>query len=85
MMSATMTSTGQITLPTAVQEDLGLAPGDEVLFVKISEGHYRLVPRTGSVSDLAGMLHRPGQRALSLQETDHGMAAAAAASSDARC
>lgn len=37
---------------------------------------------TGDVSDLAGMLHRPEQEPLTLEDMDEGMAAAAAESGD---
>ncbi|WP_256837658.1 AbrB/MazE/SpoVT family DNA-binding domain-containing protein [Ornithinimicrobium faecis] len=83
MSSATMTSKGQITVPKVVRDDLGLVPGAKVLFVKLGDGHYRLVARTGEVSDLAGMLHREGQQPLSLTDMDEGMAAAAAESGHA--
>lgn len=82
MPSATMTSKGQITVPKAVRDDLGLVPGAKVLFVKLGDGHYRLVARTGEASALAGMLHRQGRQPLTVEEMDEGMAAAAAESGD---
>jgi AbrB family looped-hinge helix DNA binding protein len=36
-----MTSKGQVTIPLAVREELGLRPGDEVEFVRVN-GHFRL-------------------------------------------
>lgn len=80
MTSATMTSKGQITVPKEVRDDLHLVAGSMVMFVKLGEGHYRLVARTGKIDDLAGMLHRPRERPLSIEEINEGIADAAAES-----
>ncbi len=44
------------------------------------DGSYRLVARTGQVKDLAGILHRPGRRPLTIEEINDGIAEAAAES-----
>ena len=80
MATSTMTTKGQITIPKEVRDDLHLVPGSKVMFVKLEEGHYRLVARTGKVEDLAGMLHRAGGRSLSIDEVNEGTAEAAAES-----
>jgi antitoxin PrlF len=80
MSTATMTSKGQITVPKDVREDLKLQPGSKVMFVKIAPNHYRLVARTGKVEDLFGVLYRPCQRTLSIEEINEGIAGAAAES-----
>jgi AbrB family looped-hinge helix DNA binding protein len=80
MSTATMTSKGQITVPKEVRDDLKLQPGSKVMFVKVAPNHYRLVARTGKIEDLFGVLHRPGQRTLSIEEINEGIAEAAAAS-----
>lgn len=80
MSTATVTSKGQITVPKDVREDLGLTPGAKVLFVKVAEGHYRLLARTGDLAALEGILHRPGQRPLTLAEMEEGIASGALSS-----
>lgn len=80
MSTATMTSKGQITVPREVREDLKLVPGSKVMFVKLGPGHYRIVARTGRIDDLFGLLHRPGQRTLSIEEINEAIAEAAAES-----
>jgi AbrB family looped-hinge helix DNA binding protein len=80
MSTATMTSKGQITIPKEVRDDLRLVPGSKVMFVKLSPGHYRMVARTGRIDDLAGMLYRPGQRTLTIEEINEGIAEGAAES-----
>ena len=41
-MSGKLTSKGQVTIPIAVREELGLRPGDEVDFI-VEDGAARLV------------------------------------------
>lgn len=78
MSTATMTSKGQITVPKDIRDDLGLEPGSKVLFVKVGEGHYRVLARTGHLSDLAGLLHRPGQPSVGIEQMNDDIARAAA-------
>lgn len=80
MAIATMTSKGQITVPKEVRDELGLEAGARVLFVRVGEGQYRLVARTGDVADLAGLLRRPGQERVSLERMDEAIAESASGS-----
>lgn len=77
MSTATMTSKGQITLPKDVRDDLHLKEGDQVSFEKI-EGRYVLRPQNRNISELAGRLHKPGQKALSIEEMDEALGRAMA-------
>ncbi len=77
MSTATLTSKGQMTLPKDVRDDLDLKPGDRVEFVK-ENGRYVLKPRTKRLEDFAGMLHKPGMKAISTEEMNEGIAEAAA-------
>ena len=80
MAASKLTSKGQVTIPKEVRDDLGLETGSTVLFVKLGEGNYRLVARTGQIQDLGGLLHRPGRAPLSIEELNAGIADAAAES-----
>jgi len=80
MATATMTSKGQITVPKEVRDELNLTVGSKVMFVKLQEGQYRLVARTGRIQDLAGMLHDPDRPALSIDEINDAIAEEGAAS-----
>lgn len=80
MANARMTTKGQITVPKEVREDLGLTAGSTVMFVKVADGQYRLLARTGSMADLDGLLRRPGQQKVELDEMEEAIAGAAAAS-----
>ncbi|MBW1640118.1 MULTISPECIES: AbrB/MazE/SpoVT family DNA-binding domain-containing protein [Microbacterium] len=68
MAVATMTSKGQITIPKAIRDGLGLAPGDRVLFAPLPGGRVALVPRNRSVKELAGVLHASGRSTVSVEE-----------------
>jgi antitoxin PrlF len=80
MSIATMTSKGQITVPKEVRDDLNLEAGSQVMFVKLPGGHYRIVPRTGKISDLAGMLNYPGMPRLTIEQMNEAIGDAAAES-----
>jgi len=59
---ATITTKGQITLPSAVRRQLGLKPGDQVGF---AEGRLIALPRR---DDLAGSMPPRSGRSLSIDE-----------------
>ncbi|MEO6015605.1 MAG: AbrB/MazE/SpoVT family DNA-binding domain-containing protein [Devosia sp.] len=69
MSIATVTSKGQITLPLDVRNDLKLSVGDKVSFEKVG-GNYVLRPQNKSIMALAGVLHRPDQKPMTLAEMD---------------
>jgi len=73
MIEATLTSKGQITLPKRMRDDLGLTAGSKVQFIKLGNGQYRIVPKTGSVSDLAGLLYDPTRPTLTLEEMEEAI------------
>lgn len=63
-----MTITGQITMPKEVRDELGLIAGSRVMFVKMPDGRYSLLPRTGRLSDIFGA--STSESPLSLEEMD---------------
>ena len=74
-MQATLTSKGQMTLPSAVRAQLGLEAGDH-LMVTVQDADTIILTRrpTVSVTALRGLLSRP-LRALTIEEMDAGVAA----------
>jgi antitoxin PrlF len=67
MTTATLTSKGQITVPVAVREALGVDTGDRVEFVEIAPGRYEFIAATRSVTALKGMFGKP-RKAVSIDE-----------------
>ena len=76
MQESTITAKGQTTVPREVRSALGLAPGDRVRYL-VRGGEVRLL-KVRPVSELAGILARPGRKAASLEEMDEAIAAGAA-------
>lgn len=58
--SATLTSKGQITLPSRMRKALGLKAGDTIDFVEDEEGGYRIKPRRHCFADLRGIVKIDG-------------------------
>lgn len=73
MASSKLRSRGRITLPREVRNLLRLQEGDRVDFVIDDHGHVRLQPARCRVADLFGMLHVPGQRALTIEAMDEAI------------
>lgn len=77
MSTATLTSKGQVTIPRAVREHLGVETGDAIDFIIDPAGNVRVRAASGAVSGLKGMLHRPGRAAVSLAAMDQAIRKAA--------
>jgi AbrB family looped-hinge helix DNA binding protein len=73
MPEATLTTKGQVTIPKAVRDHLKLDTGARVDFVIEDDGTVVLKPVTRHVRELAGLLYRPGQKALSVEEMDRAI------------
>ena len=70
MVTATLTTKGQITIPKSVRDALRLRSGDrvEIVLHGDSEAVLRLRPTTKSVDDVFGTLADPSQLKLSVTE-----------------
>ena len=75
MHESTVTVKGQTTLPRDVRSALGLTSGDKVRYL-ILDGEVRIL-KARSVKELRGILARPGQEPVSLDEMDEAIAAGA--------
>ncbi len=67
MTTANLTSKGQITIPAAVRQSLGVDTGDRVEFVEVAPGRYEPIAATRSMMELKGMF---GQVTKSLSIED---------------
>lgn len=59
---------GTVKVPREITEQLKLRPGDLLQFMVLDSGTVVLRPRNGSITDLAGMLYREGQTAISIED-----------------
>ncbi len=74
MPTATLTSKGQVTIPKEVRDHLGVDTGDRLSFVVQDDGTVIVKPITRHVRELGGLLQRPGQLPVSVDEMDGGIA-----------
>jgi AbrB family looped-hinge helix DNA binding protein len=70
MSTLTVTAKGQVTLRKDVLQHLGVRPGQKLLVNKLPDGRIevRAARAGGKISDVFGMLKRPGQPVLSIDE-----------------
>jgi antitoxin PrlF len=73
MPHATLSSKGQTVIPKAIRERLGLKPGDTLDFVLQDDGDVIIRPALGDVRRLKGILHRPGRKAVSVEEMNRAI------------
>jgi len=71
MIESALTAKGQTTLPRRVREELGLQPGDRIRYI-LADGEVRLL-KARSVMELEGLLARPGQPTVTLDEMERGI------------
>ncbi len=64
----TMSSKGQVTIPRDVRERLGLQAGDNIAWSLLCNGTVVVRPKTRRLADLVGMLTRPGQPGVTVDE-----------------
>jgi antitoxin PrlF len=74
MVTATLTSKGQLTIPKAVRDSLHLRSGDLVAFIVHGDAEAVLKPMTKSVDEVFGRLHSPGQRRKSIKQMKDAVA-----------
>ena len=73
MSAATLTSKGQITIPSAVRSALGLRTGDRIEFVELAQGQFSIIPATKSVKALKGMVGKPA-KPVSIEQMNRAIA-----------
>jgi AbrB family looped-hinge helix DNA binding protein len=74
MPVATLTSKGQVTIPAAVRERLGIKTGDRVDFAFNAAGTVTLSPKRLRFEEVAGVLRRPAGTPVSVRQMDEGAA-----------
>ena len=75
-MLSTVTDKGQVTLPKAIRDRLGIGPGTRIDFEIQGDDTLKVrVFKRGS-DGLFGLLQRPGEAARTLDDIDSGIATA---------
>lgn len=68
MADATLTTKGQTTIPKEIRKQLGLEPGDKLVFTALSDGTVVVRAKSRRLTDLAGSLRRPGQPTVAVDD-----------------
>ena len=76
MTTLTVTAKGQVTLRKELLTHLGVRPGDKIAVDKLPGGRItvRADKAKGDISDLFGILKRPGQPVLTIDEINEAIA-----------
>lgn len=72
MSESRITSKGQVTLPKAVREVLGVEKGDRVAFRIGEDGVVTVEAKTGDLLDLEGIL-KPRRKGVTLEDMDRAI------------
>jgi len=64
---ATLTSKGQMTIPKAIRDSLGMKAGDRMTFTLMPDGVVVLRVKNKRVSDLGGILYKKGRKAVPVE------------------
>ena len=74
MITSTVSSKGQVTIPKKIREFLELETFDKVVFIPLEEGKVMITNKQIPVSDLFGMLkHRKPKQTVSVEEMEAGI------------
>jgi AbrB family looped-hinge helix DNA binding protein len=73
MSSSTMTSKGQVTIPLAIRQQLGIGPGDRLSFSVREDGVLEVVPETVDFLSLAGSV-KPRVSGVTLEDMEAAIA-----------
>ena len=68
MALATITTKGQVTIPKDIRDYLHLNQGDKIEIVANDKGEAIIRPISKKVDDLYGILKRPKQKSVSVEE-----------------
>jgi len=73
MSTATVTSKGQITIPSTVRTSLGIDTGSRIEFVEMENGQFMIVPIVSPIQSLKGMLRKPASP-VSIEDMNRAIA-----------
>lgn len=74
MVTAKLTSKGQLTIPKAVRDTLRLHGGDRVAFTVHGDAEAVMKPMTKSVDEVFGLLYTPGQPRKNIEQMNDAIA-----------
>ena len=72
MITATITSKGQITIPKDIRDLLDLHAGDKISFIEDEDGSINLIPIKKPLSALKGLVPKP-KEAVSVEDMNNAI------------
>ncbi len=72
MITATITSKGQITIPKDIRDRLDLHAGDKISFIEDEDGSINLIPIKKPLSALKGLVPKP-KKAVSVEDMNNAI------------
>lgn len=86
MPEGTLTSQGRVTIPAELRRKLGIQAGDRLHFAEqdgtvvirpaktpLANGKPAIRPKKNPLASFLGILHRPGQKPVSVEEMEEGV------------
>ncbi len=71
MLTSTVTSKGQVTIPKAIREFLKVEKYDKIVFIPLEDGKVMITTKQAPASGLFGMLkHRQPKKPVSAEDMD---------------
>jgi antitoxin PrlF len=71
MITSTVSSKGQVTIPKVIREFLKVEKFDKIVFIPLEDGKVMITNKQTPASELFGMLkHRKPQRPVSVEEME---------------
>jgi antitoxin PrlF len=64
----TLSIKGRVTIPREIRQRLGLQAGDKIAWSLLGNGTVVVRPKTRRLTDLVGMLTRPAQPGVTVEE-----------------
>lgn len=64
----TVTSKGQTTIPKKIRDNLQMKAGDRLSFTLMPDGVVLMRVKNRNIMDVAGKLHKPGRKALTIEQ-----------------
>jgi hypothetical protein len=65
---ATVTNKGQTTIPKKIRDQLQIKAGDRLRFTLLPDGVVLIRVKNRTIMDVAGNLHKPGRKALRIEQ-----------------
>ena len=71
MITSTVSSKGQLTIPKVIREFLNVGKSDKIIFIPLEDGKVLITNKQIPASELFGMLkHRKPQKPVSIEEME---------------